>query len=126
MDITKTRTSTAAGRPLGISAVIAALEADEADGGGNEVQMGKAAPRIELTSDNVGMYLQGLSANSNDGIEALIDELRRLREKLVSDSGRIEHSIVEFAKLNQSIMKATKIVSDRIPDVLNAQRQSPE
>jgi hypothetical protein len=121
MDVSESGSPTAVERGLGISAVIAALKAHETDSGGNESQMERdnhgAAPGIEVTSDNVSMHLRGLSGNSYHEIEALVGELRRLREKLVTDTSRIEQRIVEFARLNQSIMKLTKLVSDRVGHV---------
>lgn len=121
MDASKSHSPTAIDRLLEIRAVIAPLKADEPDSGGNDTQVEKdrhqAVPRVELTTNNVSMYLQGLSGNPYDQIEALIDELRRLQEKLATDGSRIEQRIVEFARLNQSIMTVTKLLFDRLAHV---------
>lgn len=121
MDASKSHSPTAIDRLLEIRAVIAPLKADESDSGGNDTQVEKdrhqAVPRVELTTNNVSMYLQGLSGNPYDQIEALIDELRRLQEKLATDGSRIEQRIVEFARLNQSIMTVTKLLFDRLAHV---------
>ena len=41
-------------------------------------------------------------------------ELGRRREKLLSESARVQREIIEYAKLSQSAMQSTKIISQRL------------
>jgi hypothetical protein len=121
MNVSKLRNSTAIDKALGIAAVSAALKQKVEDNDSDQAQAGKpaqeASPGIELTADGVIEYLQRTSAISCARIDALISELRRLREKLVADGARIEQGIVGFATLNQSVVKLTEVVSDSVAHV---------
>jgi hypothetical protein len=89
----------------------------KADDGGLETQPDKGTqslPLLDLTPDTASMYLQGISADSCEGIDALIGGLQGLRDRLVSDSDRIKQNIVELAGLNQSVIELTRIVSDGV------------
>jgi hypothetical protein len=118
MNVSKLRSSTAIDRAFGISAASAApKKSTKINDGSPEAQSDRAAqsaPSVGLTADAVSMYLQGISANSCDGIDALIGGLHGLRQRLVSDSDRIKQNIVEFAGLNQSVIELTRIVSDGV------------
>lgn len=122
MSASKLRASTAVDKALGITAVGAALKTALKDNmknnDGDQIQAGRTAQDVpskaELTDESVGMYLQGISASSCSEIDALITDLCRLRDKLVSDGDRIEKRIVEFARLNQSVVKLVAVVSDRV------------
>jgi len=47
-------------------------------------------------------------------IDALIAELRRRRENLLSEGARVQREIIEYAKLSQSAMQSTKIITQRL------------
>ena len=79
--------------------------------------VGSPTPKIELTSGGVSRYLQGISTSSCSEIDTLIGDLRVLREKLVGDGDRIERDLVEFATLNQSVIKLTEVVMDSVTHV---------
>jgi hypothetical protein len=117
MSVSKLRNSTAIDQPLGITAVIAALKTND----GDQAQANKAAEDVpvkaELTADSVTKYLQRTSAVSCGEIDALISEMRRLREKLVADGGRIERGVAEFAALNQAVVRLTGVVSDGVAHI---------
>ena len=121
MNVSKLRNSTATDNLLGVAAVSTALKTKLEDNGGDQVQTDNrakdASPAGELTTDSVTKYLQRTSAISCAEIDALISELHRLREKLVADSGRIEQGVVEFATLNQSVIRLTEVVSDSVAHV---------
>lgn len=68
----------------------------------------------DLTADRVTTFVRGATTHSAREIDALINDLEGLREKLVTDSSRIEQDIVEFAALNQSVINLTKIISDSV------------
>lgn len=121
MDVSKLRNSAATDNALGITAVSTALKTSLEDNSGDQVQADNpaqdASAGVELTADSVTKYLQRTSAISCAEIDALIGELRRLREKLVADGGRIEQGVVDFATLNQSVIKLTEVVSDSVAHV---------
>jgi predicted RNA-binding protein with PIN domain len=73
-----------------------------------------AALTKDMTADRVTTFVRGAAVNSAREIDALIGDLEGLREKLVTDSGRIEQDVVEFAALNQSVINLTKIISDSV------------
>ena len=53
-------------------------------------------------------------------IDALISELRLLREKLTADGQRIERDVVDYAALSQSVIEMTKIITDSMVQVRTA------
>lgn len=63
------------------------------------------------------MYLTQVSASSCSEIDALISDLRGLREKLVADGSQIEQHVAEFATLSHSVIKLTEVVSDSVAQV---------
>lgn len=121
MNIAKLRNSTAIDKAFEVAAVNAALKATETDNQGEQTQADKPAqdipPGVELTAKSVSAYLHGISAHSCSEIDALINDLCGLREKLVTDGDRIERDVVEFATLNQSIIKLTEVIVDSVTHV---------
>jgi hypothetical protein len=75
----------------------------------------------DLAGD-VGSLTQRLAKTSLREIDDLIVELQRRREELLSESARVQREIVEYAKLSQSTMQSTKIITEslahwnRVPD----------
>jgi hypothetical protein len=121
MNGSKLHNSTVIDKTLATTSVGPALKTNTNDKDGKQAQADKPAhdvnPRVELTADSAGKYIQGISANSCGEIDALIGDLRRLREKLVADGGRVQQSIVEFTAFNQSVVKLTEVVSDSVTHV---------
>lgn len=121
MNVSKLRNSTAIDRVLELSAVSAALKANTKGGFGEQIQVDQPVidltPKAEVTANSVSLYLQGISASSCGEIDALISDLSALREKLAADGGRIERDIVEFAALNQSVIRLTEVVVDSVNHV---------
>jgi hypothetical protein len=76
------------------------------------------APRRRTVDDDpaghVGSLLQRSAEISLREIDDLIVELQRRREELLSESARVEREIVEFAKLSQSTMQSTKIITESL------------
>jgi hypothetical protein len=58
--------------------------------------------------------LQRVSETSLMEIDNLIVELQMQREKLLSESTRVQRDIVEFARLSQSTMQSTKIIAESL------------
>jgi hypothetical protein len=72
----------------------------------------------------MGALLRRVSGNSTREIDALIGDLRDLREKLRSDGDRIHRDIVDYAALSQQVMQLSKIISEsvkRLPDAPTAE-----
>jgi hypothetical protein len=74
-------------------------------------------PRRPVDNDiagNVGSLLERASATSLREIDDLIAELRSRREKLLSESTRLQSAIVEFAKSTQLNLESTKSVTESL------------
>jgi len=121
MNVSKLRNSTAIDKALGMTAVNNALKIDVGDGSADRVEVEKPTldvpSKTDVTADRVSMYLKHVSASSCGEIDSLIGDLSSLRQKLIADGGRIEHAVVEFAALNQSVIKLTEVVSDSVAQV---------
>jgi hypothetical protein len=97
----------------------------EADGNVRQFARGGAPVRPDENGDgNMGVtdlrsLLGRVSGNSKREIDVLISELQTLREKLETDSIRLQKGIAEYASLSEQVMELTKIVSEsvhRLPD----------
>lgn len=121
MSISKLRNSTAIDKALGMTAVNDALTIDLKVNGADRVEV--ESPTLDLsaknalTADTVSKFVKQVSASSCGEIDSLISDLCGLREKLVTDGSRIEHDVVEFATLNQSVVKLTEVVADSVAQV---------
>ena len=66
--------------------------------------------------------IRSAAAKVKREVDRLIDDLKRLREKLEEQGNRVQRDIVEYASLSQSVVQLTKIVSEgmthvkRVPD----------
>ncbi len=72
----------------------------------------QADSESEAATRSLADLLRRVSANSTGEIDALISELRLLREKLLADGQRLERDVVDYAALNQSVIETTKIITD--------------
>lgn len=127
MNVAKLRNSTAVDKALSITAVDKALSAmsttipkahlKEGDGARADNPAQDFSPKTELTVNGVSAYLQSISAMSCGEIDALIGDLTGLREKLAVDERRIEQDVIDFAALNQSIVRLTEVVMDSVTHV---------
>jgi hypothetical protein len=76
--------------------------------------------RTTSGSSDEGMISRGASVQTCSGetsrveIDNLIVELQMQREKLLSESARVQRDIVEFARLSQSTMQSTKIIAESL------------
>lgn len=119
MNVAKLRNSTAVDKALSIASITSSkLHLKESDGAqaGSSIHQ-DLPPKIEPTASGVSMYLQGISATSCSEIDALISDLSGLRERLVVDGSRIEQDVVDFAALNQSVVRLTEVVMDSVTHV---------
>jgi hypothetical protein len=125
MDMLKLRTSTVVDKAMGFKAVDNALRADaeHADQSQMENETTPAISNNVLTADRVSMYVRVISKHSTDEIDALINDLRGLRQKLVHDGSRIEQDVMDFAAFNQSVIKLTEAVSEGVAQVKTDQPQ---
>lgn len=77
----------------------------------------------DATANSLSSLLHRVSGTSTREVDALIGDLRDLREKLHSDGDRIHREIVEYAALSQQVMQLSKIISEsvkRLPDAPGA------
>ena len=63
---------------------------------------------------HVGTLMRQVSEASLREIDDLVIELQRQREKLLSESARVQREIVEYAELSQSTMQSTKIITESL------------
>jgi hypothetical protein len=76
----------------------------------------------EQATNELSNLLREVSLHSTREVDRLIDDLKRLREKLETQGNRVHRDIVEYASLSQSVVQLTKIVSEgmthvkRVPD----------
>ena len=67
--------------------------------------------------ENFGDLLDQVSRDSTGGIDGLIGELERLRQKLQTDGQRIKRDIEEYTTLSQLVMQLTKGISENVEKV---------
>jgi len=71
-------------------------------------------PREE---DAAGQLMQRMAKTALQEIDDLIADLRRRRERLLSESARVQREIIEYAKLNQSAVQSTKTITERLSNL---------
>jgi hypothetical protein len=65
-------------------------------------------PREDDAAGHLGSLMQRVAKTALQEIDDLIAELRRRRERLLSESARVQREIIEYAKLSQSAVQSTK------------------
>lgn len=63
---------------------------------------------------NISSLLQRVSASSLQEIDALINDLKVMREKLHEDGRRVHRQIVQYASLSQSAMQSTRAITESL------------
>ena len=117
-------------RELGKSA-----EKIRAEGKVREVVRSEFAPQQRLTNNHLGGHggsvrqqrpadnhlggddgsmLQQVAESSLREIDDLIVVLQRRREELLSESARVQRAVIEYAKLSQSTMQSTRIITESL------------
>ncbi len=72
-----------------------------------------AASEPDLTG-HVGTLMRRVADSSLQDIDNLIARLQRRREQLLAESDRVQREIIEYAKLSQTTMQSTKIISESL------------
>src|SRR5262249_33639461 len=92
----------------------------------HKLSSARAAERYDdqMPSENLSDMLGRVSENSTGGIDSLIGELERLREKLQIDGKRLQREIDEYKALSEQVMQFTKVISESMEKVRAAARQS--
>lgn len=109
-------------KPFGTAEIDKSVET-EVEGNIRELTRGGTAFRQadsgdgEMTANNLSTLLRRVSGSSTRQIDNLIGELRTLREKLQTDGDRVQHDIVEYAALSQSVMQLTRIVAESVKNL---------
>jgi hypothetical protein len=67
-----------------------------------------------LIAGNISSLLQRVSASSLQEIDALINDLKVMREKLHEDGRRVHRQIVQYASLSQSAMQSTRAITESL------------
>jgi hypothetical protein len=67
-----------------------------------------------LIAGNISSLLQRVSASSLQEIDALINELTTMREKLHEDGRRVHRQIVQYASLSQTAMQSTRAIAESL------------
>lgn len=80
----------------------------------------------ETSVTGLDRLLSRVSGHSRRQIDTLIGELETLREKLETDSQRLQIDISEYASLSQQVMQVAKIVSESVRQFPHAQKPSAE
>lgn len=79
-------------------------------------------PADNPLTGHVGTLMKQVAESSLREIDDLIVELRKRREKLLGESARMQREIIAYARLNQSTVESTKIITEslaslkKIPD----------
>ena len=88
------------------------------EGKGGESARHDFAPRQRpREEDAAGQLMQRMAKTALQEIDDLIAELRRRRERLLSESARVQREIIEYAKLNQSAVQSTKTITERLSNL---------
>jgi hypothetical protein len=71
----------------------------------------------QMPGENLGDLLGQVAENSTGGINDLIGDFERLREKLRTDGERIQRDVAEYRTLSEQVMQLTKTVSENVDKV---------
>jgi hypothetical protein len=72
-------------------------------------------PRPRVTASNpiadVGVTVERMTERSLQEIDSLILLLKKRRDRLHSESARVQRAVIEYAALSQSTMQSTRIIA---------------
>ncbi len=68
----------------------------------------------EVVANNINTLLQRVAGFSVAEIDRQIAELRILREELESEGARVQREVIGYARLSQSAMQSTKIITESL------------
>ena len=71
-------------------------------------------PREDVAAGDLGSLMQRVAKTAMQEIDDLLAELQRRRENLLSESARVQRQIIEYAKLSQSAVQSTQIITQRL------------
>jgi hypothetical protein len=72
------------------------------------------APRRRPANPEISSLVQQVSDGSVEKIDAVIAELQHRRETILEESMRMCREILAYAKLNQSTMDSTRVISESL------------
>jgi hypothetical protein len=76
--------------------------------------MPRRRPPERSLADQLGSLMQRVADTSVHTIDDLIHDMQQRREELLHESARMQREIIEYARLNQSTMQSTKIISESL------------
>ena len=68
----------------------------------------------EVVANGISTLLERVAGSSVAEIDRLTSELHNLRELLRSEGVRVQREITEYARLSQSAMQSTKIITESL------------
>jgi hypothetical protein len=78
----------------------------------------------EMSVTGLGRLLRRVSGISKSEIDTLIGQLQTLRDRLLTDGERLQNDISEYVSLGQQVMELTKVVSENVRKLPDAQEPS--
>ena len=82
--------------------------------GGHVGSVRQQRPADNHLGGDDGSMLQQVAESSLREIDDLIVVLQRRREELLSESARVQRAVIEYAKLSQSTMQSTRIITESL------------
>ena len=79
----------------------------------------------DLVANNLNSLLQRATGTSVQEIDRMITELQMLRDRLPSETARVQSEIVEYATLTQAALHSTKIIGESLTQLKKARRGRP-
>jgi hypothetical protein len=67
---------------------------------------------------DIGSLVRQVSDGTVQKIDSLIAELQHRREEILGESMRVRHQIIAYAKLNQSTMDASRVISESLANLV--------
>jgi hypothetical protein len=74
----------------------------------------KQARNDNRPADDIGSLLSEISSTAVHEIDALIGELKIIRERLVIEAERVHREVADYAALNQSAIQATRSIVESL------------
>lgn len=76
--------------------------------------MMRRRPAEPTFTDDVGSMMRRATESSLQQIDDIIAILQRRRDKLLSETARVQREVIEYAKLSQSTVQSTKIIAESL------------
>ena len=88
-----------------------------------ESSHGEFVPERRPMNSDIGLLVQQLKEGPLRMIDAVVSELQHRREAILQESVRMQREMIAYAKLNQTTMASTQIMSESLANL--AQQDAP-